>query len=63
MRGTKGDTADAYGEITNITAGVLTAVFEAQSGNWSHGFVRPDLKKGVPIKVDPDSDELFGRQF
>ncbi len=52
------DTEDAYGEITNIIAGVYTSVFEEQYRK-KIGFVKTGLEKIVPVKIDPDSDDTF----
>ncbi len=54
------DAEDAYGEIANIIAGVYTAVFEEQYRK-SLGFVKTALETIIPIKVDPDSDEVIPR--
>lgn len=50
------DTRDAYSEITNIIAGVYTAVFEEQYSKKIR-FVKNDLGLVVPMKVDVGSDE------
>ncbi len=52
------DAEDAYGEIANIVAGVYTAVFEEQYRK-NIGFVKTGLETIVPIKIDPDSDDVF----
>lgn len=52
------DAEDAYGEITNIIAGVYTSVFEEQYRE-KIGFVKTGLEKIIPVKVDPDSDDIF----
>lgn len=49
------DTRDAFGEITNIIAGVYTGVFEEQYTDKIR-FVRNELGLVVPMKVDVDSD-------
>ncbi len=49
------DTEDAYGEITNIIAGVFTSVFEEQYPK-QFRFVKTHLEKVIPLKVDTDSD-------
>ncbi len=54
------DAEDAYGEIANIIAGVYTAVFEEQYRK-SLGFVKTALETVIPIKIDPDSDEVIPR--
>lgn len=55
------DTRDAYGEIANIIAGVFTAVFEEQYPA-KLGFTKTEMETVVPVKVDPDSDEVFANQ-
>lgn len=55
------DTSDAYGEIANIIAGVYTAVFEEQYPA-KLGFTKTEMETVVPVKVDPDSDEIFANQ-
>jgi len=52
------DAEDAYGEIANIIAGVYTAVFEEQYRK-NLGFVKSSLETIVPIKIDPESDEVL----
>jgi len=52
------DAEDAYGEIANIIAGVYTAVFEEQYRK-NIGFVKTGLETIVPIKIDPDSDDVI----
>jgi len=52
------DAEDAYGEIANIIAGVYTAVFEEQYRK-NLGFVKTGLETIVPIKIDPESDEVL----
>ncbi|WP_457573031.1 hypothetical protein [Desulfolithobacter sp.] len=52
------DAEDAYGEITNIIAGVYTSIFEEQYLK-KIGFVKTGLEKIVPAKIDPDSDDTF----
>ncbi len=52
------DAEDAYGEIANIVAGVYTAVFEEQYRK-NIGFVKTGLETIVPIKIDPDSDDVL----
>jgi len=52
------DAEDAYGEIANIIAGVYTAVFEEQYRD-KLGFVKTGLETVVPVKIDPDGDEVF----
>lgn len=55
------DARDAYGEVTNIVAGVYTAIFEEQYRS-KIGFVKTSMEQIVPLKVDPDSDEAFVNQ-
>lgn len=55
------DARDAYGEVTNIVAGVYTAIFEEQYRS-KIGFVKTSMEQVVPLKVDPDSDEAFVNQ-
>lgn len=50
------DAADAYGEIANIISGVYTSVFEEQYTK-SIRFIKKELQKVVPMKVDVDSAE------
>jgi chemotaxis protein CheY-P-specific phosphatase CheC len=50
------DTADAYGEIANIIAGVYTAVFEEQYIKKLR-FVKTELEQVVPLKVDTASEK------
>lgn len=52
------DASDAYGEIANIIAGVYTASFEEQS-RMKLGFVKTSMEQVVPVKIDPDSDEVI----
>ena len=54
------DTEDAYGEIANIIAGVYTAVFEEQYRK-ALGFVKTGLETIIPVKIDPDSDDVIPR--
>ncbi len=54
------DTEDAYGEIANIIAGVYTAVFEEQYRK-TLGFVKTGLETVIPVKIDPDSDDVIPR--
>jgi chemotaxis protein CheY-P-specific phosphatase CheC len=55
------DASDAYGEVTNIIAGVYTAVFEEQYRT-KLGFVKTSMEAVTPVKVDPDSDEVLPNQ-
>jgi len=52
------DAEDAYGEVTNIIAGVYTAIFEEQYRK-NIGFVKTGLETIIPVKIDPDSDETI----
>jgi len=54
------DAEDAYGEIANIIAGVYTAIFEEQYRK-ALGFVKTGLETIIPIKIDPDSDDVIPR--
>lgn len=56
------DAKDAYGEITNIIAGVYTAIFEEQYIQQLR-FIKKELHKVVPMKVDIESDEPFPDQY
>ncbi|HHB75046.1 MAG TPA: hypothetical protein ENK84_00675 [Desulfobulbus sp.] len=56
------DAEDAYGEIANIIAGVYTAVFEEQYRK-SLGFVKTGLETVIPVKIDPDSDDVLPRDI
>lgn len=55
------DAHDAYGEVTNIIAGVYTALFEKQYAG-KIGLVKVSMEQVVPVKIDPDSDEVFANQ-
>lgn len=55
------DARDAYGEITNIIAGVFTTVFEEQYRG-KIGFVKTGIDPVTPAKIDPESDEVFANQ-
>lgn len=55
------DARDAYGEVTNIIAGVYTAIFEEQYRT-KLGFVKTSMEPVVPVKIDPDSDDVFTNQ-
>ena len=56
------DAEDAYGEIANIIAGVYTAVFEEQYRK-TLGFVKTGLETVIPVKIDPDSDDVLPRDM
>jgi chemotaxis protein CheY-P-specific phosphatase CheC len=55
------DASDAYGEVTNIIAGVYTTIFE-EKYHTKLGFVKTSMEKVVPAKVDPESDEVIPNQ-
>jgi hypothetical protein len=55
------DARDAYGEVTNIIAGVYTATFEEQY-RVKLGFVKAAMEAIVPAKVAADSDDVFPDQ-
>ncbi len=55
------DASDAYGEVTNIIAGVYTTIFEDQY-HVKLGFVKTSMEKVSPAKVDPKSDEVIPNQ-
>lgn len=52
------DAEDAYGEIANIIAGAYTVIFEEQYKK-KYGFVKTGLESIVPVKIDPDSDDVL----
>lgn len=56
------DAQDAYGEISNIIAGVYTTVFEQQYGS-RVGFVKTAMEQVAPARVAPDSDAVFPDQI
>lgn len=56
------DAQDAYEEVTNIIAGVYTAVFEEQYQK-KIGFVKTATETVIPIKIDPESDETLPNQL
>ena len=56
------DAQDAYEEITNIIAGVYTAVFEEQYQK-KIGFVKTATETVIPIKIDSESDETLPNQM
>ena len=56
------DAQDAYEEVTNIIAGVYTAVFEEQYQK-KIGFVKTATEIVIPIKIDPESDETLPNQM
>ena len=55
------DARDAYGEVTNIIAGVFTSVFDEQYRT-KIGFVKTTMEPVTPVKIDPDSDEVFANK-
>ena len=55
------DASDAYGEVANIIAGVLTNVSEEQYRG-KIGFVKTAIDPVTPAKVDPDTDDVFANQ-
>ena len=55
------DAWDAYGEVTNIIAGVYTATFEEEY-RAKLGFVKAAMESITPAKIDPDSDDVFPSQ-
>ena len=55
------DASDAYGEVTNIIAGLYTTIFE-EKYHTKLGFVKSSMEKVVPAKVDPESDEVIPNQ-
>ena len=55
------DASDAYGEVTNIIAGVYTTIFEEQY-HVKLGFVKTSMEKVSPAKVDPESDDVIPNQ-
>ena len=55
------DARDAYGEVTNIIAGVYTATFEEQY-RVKLGFVKAAMETVAPAKLAADSDDVFPNQ-
>jgi len=55
------DARDAYGEVANIISGAFTATFEEQS-RLKLGFVKTSMEPVAPVKIDPDSDDVFVNQ-
>lgn len=55
------DARDAFGEVTNIVAGVFSNVFEEQYRG-KIGFVKTSIDPVVPAKIDPDGDDVFANQ-
>lgn len=53
-----GEAADAYGEIANILAGVVSTTFESKHPKKYH-FVRKETESVQPTMVDPNGDEPF----
>ncbi|MDD2468774.1 MAG: hypothetical protein PHI97_32775 [Desulfobulbus sp.] len=52
------DARDAYGEVSNIIAGVFTTIFEEQYRG-KLGFVKTAIDPVIPAKIDPESDDVF----
>lgn len=55
------DARDAFGEVTNIVAGVFTTIFEEQYRG-KIGFVKTAIDPVVPAKIDPETDDVFANQ-
>lgn len=55
------DARDAFGEVTNIIAGVFSTIFEEQYRG-KIGFVKTAIDPVVPAKIDPESDDVFPNQ-
>ena len=55
------DARDAYGEVTNIIAGVYTATFEEQY-RVKLGFVKAAMESVAPAKIAVDADDVFPDQ-
>lgn len=55
------DARDAYGEVTNIIAGVYTSIFEERYHS-KLGLVKTSMEPVTPVKIDPDSDDVFVNQ-
>nr|WP_321468759.1 hypothetical protein [uncultured Desulfobulbus sp.] len=55
------DARDAYGEVANIIAGVLTTIFEEQYRG-KIGFIKTATDPVTPAKIDPESDDVFVNQ-
>jgi len=55
------DARDAYGEVTNIIAGVYTSIFEERYHS-KLGLVKTSMEPVTPVKVDPASDDIFVNQ-
>ena len=56
------DTEDAYGEIANIITGVYSTIFEEQYVKKIR-FVKTEIEKILPLKVETESDEPCSNQF
>ena len=52
------DARDAYGEVTNIIAGVYTAAFEERYPG-KLGFVKTAIEPVTPVKIVPETDDVF----
>jgi chemotaxis protein CheY-P-specific phosphatase CheC len=55
------DARDAYGEVTNIIAGVYTSIFEERYHS-KLGLVKTSMEPVTPVKIDPDTDDVFVNQ-
>jgi len=55
------DARDAYGEVTNIIAGVYTSIFEERYHS-KLGLVKTSMEPVTPVKIDADSDDVFVNQ-
>ena len=55
------DAHDAYGEVTNIIAGVFSGLFEEQYPG-KFGLVKTLIEQVAPVKIDPDANEVFPAQ-
>jgi len=55
------DARDAYGEVTNIIAGVYNSIFE-EGYHSKLGLVKTSMEPVTPVKIDPDSDDVFVNQ-
>jgi len=58
----EGEAEDAYGEICNIVTGAFTGVFEEMYRK-QLGFVREGMELILPVRIDPDSDEVMPNQL
>jgi chemotaxis protein CheY-P-specific phosphatase CheC len=55
------DARDAYGEVTNIIAGVYTSAFEERY-NGKLGFVKTAMEPVTPVKIVSETDDVFVNQ-